>query len=258
MPNLDGISATRNIRQYDLMTPIISMTSNFTDNDIMQYVGSGMTDILPKPFSKNTLYNLLEKYCAHLKVIQRFQDPNVVHRGLGTLNMLPPPQVTELPPDGENSNNASASSSSSVSTMNAAPYIEEIGPSSAAPPIMPRPQNIPSSIPPQPTYSQQTISHSVTGSNPTPPQVSYPIAVDTIAAAPTSSLAPQYPSAPAQWSQPAMAVTTPLPAQTVIPSNDSKYIWPVPMPTTPVPHEFAPAMSPAQDAHERKRRKLND
>ncbi|KAI9017867.1 hypothetical protein CLU79DRAFT_670688, partial [Phycomyces nitens] len=67
MPNLDGISATRNIRQYDLLTPIISMTSNFSDSDIMQYIGSGMTDILPKPFSKITLYNILEKYCAHLR-----------------------------------------------------------------------------------------------------------------------------------------------------------------------------------------------
>ncbi|KAI7865481.1 hypothetical protein BDF14DRAFT_1824085 [Spinellus fusiger] len=73
MPHLDGISATRNIRQYDAVTPIISMTSNFNDDDIMQYIGSGMTDILPKPFSKNTLYSLLEKYCAHLKTIQKGQ-----------------------------------------------------------------------------------------------------------------------------------------------------------------------------------------
>ncbi|KAI8090873.1 hypothetical protein BDF21DRAFT_333794 [Thamnidium elegans] len=71
MPKMDGISATRSIRQYDALTPIISMTSNFTDNDIMQYIGSGMTDILPKPFSKRTLYQMLEKYCAHLKTIQR-------------------------------------------------------------------------------------------------------------------------------------------------------------------------------------------
>ncbi|OAD07139.1 hypothetical protein MUCCIDRAFT_138505, partial [Mucor lusitanicus CBS 277.49] len=40
MPKMDGISATRSIRQYDALTPIISMTSNFTDNDIMQYIGS--------------------------------------------------------------------------------------------------------------------------------------------------------------------------------------------------------------------------
>lgn len=67
MPNLDGISATRNIRQYDNFTPIVSMTSNFTDKDIMLYAGSGMTDILPKPFTADTLYSILERYCAHLK-----------------------------------------------------------------------------------------------------------------------------------------------------------------------------------------------
>lgn len=67
MPNLDGISATRNIRQYDNLTPIVSMTSNFTDKDIMLYAGSGMTDILPKPFTADTLYSILERYCAHLK-----------------------------------------------------------------------------------------------------------------------------------------------------------------------------------------------
>ncbi|KAI9309640.1 HSF-type DNA-binding-domain-containing protein [Cunninghamella echinulata] len=92
MPNLDGISATRNIRQYDALTPIISMTSNFTDNDIMQYIGSGMTDILPKPFSKKTLYSMLEKYCAHLKAIQRVhrvQDQNIPPT-LGTLSLPAP------------------------------------------------------------------------------------------------------------------------------------------------------------------------
>ncbi|KAL7335389.1 kinase-regulated stress-responsive transcription factor skn7, variant 2 [Mucor circinelloides] len=93
MPKMDGISATRSIRQYDALTPIISMTSNFTDNDIMQYIGSGMTDILPKPFSKRTLYQMLEKYCAHLKAIQRVQglDPSgssSIPQALG-VNLLP-------------------------------------------------------------------------------------------------------------------------------------------------------------------------
>jgi osomolarity two-component system response regulator SKN7 len=73
MPKMDGISATRSIRQYDALTPIISMTSNFSDSDIMQYIGSGMTDILPKPFSRRTLYQMLEKHCAHLKTMQREQ-----------------------------------------------------------------------------------------------------------------------------------------------------------------------------------------
>ncbi|KAK3818028.1 MAG: CheY-like superfamily, partial [Linnemannia elongata] len=37
MPKLDGVSATTQIRQFDAMTPIISMTSNTTNNDIMTY-----------------------------------------------------------------------------------------------------------------------------------------------------------------------------------------------------------------------------
>jgi osomolarity two-component system response regulator SKN7 len=73
MPKMDGIATTRKIRTYDALTPIVSMTSNFTDNDIMEYIGIGMNDILPKPFSKNTLYDILEKHCSHLKIIQQQQ-----------------------------------------------------------------------------------------------------------------------------------------------------------------------------------------
>ncbi|RCI01539.1 kinase-regulated stress-responsive transcription factor skn7, partial [Rhizopus stolonifer] len=67
MPKMDGIATTRNIRRYDSVTPIVSMTSNYNHNDIMEYIGIGMNDILPKPFSKNTLYDILEKHCGHLK-----------------------------------------------------------------------------------------------------------------------------------------------------------------------------------------------
>ena len=67
MPKMDGISTTRNIRRFDSLTPIVSMTSNYNHNDIMEYIGIGMNDILPKPFSKNTLYDILDKHCAHLK-----------------------------------------------------------------------------------------------------------------------------------------------------------------------------------------------
>jgi osomolarity two-component system, response regulator SKN7 len=41
MPNLDGIATTNMIRQFDIATPIISMTSNIHSNDIMQYFNSG-------------------------------------------------------------------------------------------------------------------------------------------------------------------------------------------------------------------------
>ena len=60
MPNLDGVSATSLIRQFDPRTPIISMTSNSGPSELMQYMANGMNDILPKPFTKEGLLNMLE------------------------------------------------------------------------------------------------------------------------------------------------------------------------------------------------------
>ncbi|KAI8997232.1 hypothetical protein BDB01DRAFT_845907 [Pilobolus umbonatus] len=82
MPKMNGIATTRKIRKYDTSTPIVSMTSNFTNNDIMEYIGIGMNDILPKPFSKSTLYEILEKHCAHLKIIEnQYQRSNIIMSG---------------------------------------------------------------------------------------------------------------------------------------------------------------------------------
>jgi osomolarity two-component system response regulator SKN7 len=67
MPNLDGMSATSLIRQFDPRTPIISMTSNSGPSELVNYMSSGMTDILPKPFTKEGLLNMLEKHLLHLK-----------------------------------------------------------------------------------------------------------------------------------------------------------------------------------------------
>jgi len=74
MPKLDGVSATSLIRQFDHMTPIISMTSNSKPNEIMTYYSSGMNDILPKPFTKDGLFDMLEKHLMHLKAIQRMNQ----------------------------------------------------------------------------------------------------------------------------------------------------------------------------------------
>ncbi|KAI8330013.1 hypothetical protein EDC96DRAFT_549028 [Choanephora cucurbitarum] len=97
MPKMDGISTTRNIRRFDSLTPIVSMTSNYNHNDIMEYIGIGMNDILPKPFSKNTLYDILDKHCAHLKaqpsdpMTNRLLDEtNYRHTTSPTTNNTPP------------------------------------------------------------------------------------------------------------------------------------------------------------------------
>ncbi|KAJ1343142.1 hypothetical protein BSLG_002168 [Batrachochytrium salamandrivorans] len=69
MPKLDGISATSRIRQFDQLTPIVSMTSNTTENDCMTYFANGMNDILAKPFNKNTLLEMVIRYCRHLQTV---------------------------------------------------------------------------------------------------------------------------------------------------------------------------------------------
>lgn len=60
MPKLDGVSATSLIRQFDHMTPIISMTSNANPNQIVKFYSSGMNDFLPKPFTKDGILGVLE------------------------------------------------------------------------------------------------------------------------------------------------------------------------------------------------------
>ncbi|KIW27939.1 hypothetical protein, variant [Cladophialophora immunda] len=68
MPNLDGVSACHIIRQFD-RTPIIAMTSNIRSDDIQMYFHHGMDDVLPKPFTRKSLLDMLEKHLMHLKMM---------------------------------------------------------------------------------------------------------------------------------------------------------------------------------------------
>ena len=53
MPEMDGIQATRRIRELDnsraSATPIIALTANCTPDDLLKYEEAGMDDYLPKP-----------------------------------------------------------------------------------------------------------------------------------------------------------------------------------------------------------------
>lgn len=74
MPNLDGVSACHIIRQFD-RTPIIAMTSNIRSDDIQMYFQHGMDDVLPKPFTRKSLLDMLEKHLMHLKKIPAGMEP---------------------------------------------------------------------------------------------------------------------------------------------------------------------------------------
>ncbi|AAS51532.1 ADL388Wp [Eremothecium gossypii ATCC 10895] len=62
MPNLDGATATSVIRSFDNQTPIIAMTGNIEDQDLVTYLQHGMNDILAKPFTKDDLHSMLVRY----------------------------------------------------------------------------------------------------------------------------------------------------------------------------------------------------
>ncbi|CEP22093.1 unnamed protein product [Cyberlindnera jadinii] len=64
MPNLDGATATSIVRSFDNRTPIIAMTGNIEDQDLVTYLQHGMSDILAKPFTKDDLYLMLEKHLS--------------------------------------------------------------------------------------------------------------------------------------------------------------------------------------------------
>ncbi|KAG2204412.1 hypothetical protein INT47_005203 [Mucor saturninus] len=227
MPKMDGISATRSIRQYDALTPIISMTSNFTDNDIMQYIGSGMTDILPKPFSKRTLYQMLEKYCAHLKTIQR---------------------VTGLDP--------------STSLLNPSPLngLDLLPISSTPPPLTPQPQQQHPQDPPPPPYSSIPSSNNSTPPTSTPtafPLAPYPYPV-TMNSVPNDITGGDFNNSNngeipnvTFWPQQQPQQQDPLPA--IIP-NDGKFTWAVPNTIAEQSQIFDPV---AVALNESKRRRMN-
>jgi len=84
MPKIDGVTATNRIRQFDQLTPIISMTSNTTENDCITYFNNGMNDVLPKPFNKNGLLSVLERYCSHL----RHMNENAMDPGFSKTIMM--------------------------------------------------------------------------------------------------------------------------------------------------------------------------
>ncbi|KAG2366088.1 hypothetical protein BDR07DRAFT_1353095 [Suillus spraguei] len=114
MPKMDGVSATNLIRQFDHMTPIISMTSNSKPSEIMTYYSSGMNDILPKPFTKEGLLDMLEKHLMHLKVIQQMSK---VPRSLG-VPPLSDPSFSEALAVGASQLQRHVSSSNTSSSSN--------------------------------------------------------------------------------------------------------------------------------------------
>lgn len=66
MPVMDGYSATRHIRYFDQLTPIVALTASAFP-EIMKE-NDGLTDFLAKPFSPADLYAMVYKYTRKKKM----------------------------------------------------------------------------------------------------------------------------------------------------------------------------------------------
>ena len=65
MPEMDGITATREIRQLDnqkkAAIPIIALTANALKGDSERYLAAGMNDYLSKPFTEDNLFRVISR-----------------------------------------------------------------------------------------------------------------------------------------------------------------------------------------------------
>jgi PAS domain S-box-containing protein len=66
MPVMDGNTLTRTLRNRSVTAPIIGITADITVKTIEQMRNSGMSDILEKPYSMESLYQALSRALPHI------------------------------------------------------------------------------------------------------------------------------------------------------------------------------------------------
>mgnify|MGYP002476811467 FL=1 len=73
MPVMDGYEATRHIRNFELMrdgaseTPIVAVTANAMEEQVLECSAAGMDEVLTKPFKLGQLIDILRRHLPHLK-----------------------------------------------------------------------------------------------------------------------------------------------------------------------------------------------
>lgn len=72
MPNMDGLQASRLIRQTDLNlgTPIIAVTAHALKEEQERLMASGMDDYLPKPLDLIDLITVIKRWCGNVESVQ--------------------------------------------------------------------------------------------------------------------------------------------------------------------------------------------
>ncbi len=64
MPEMDGITATKKIRETNSTIPIIAQTAYAMSEDKIKCINAGCDDYLTKPINHKVLLSIIEKYLA--------------------------------------------------------------------------------------------------------------------------------------------------------------------------------------------------
>jgi signal transduction histidine kinase/CheY-like chemotaxis protein len=70
MPVMDGVSATKLLRQSNYRGPIVALTANVMQEDVALYRQSGCTDVLGKPIDRARFYEVLSEYVGEAQALQ--------------------------------------------------------------------------------------------------------------------------------------------------------------------------------------------
>lgn len=105
MPNVDGLSAARALRQAGVRTPIVSLSAGAMTSDVLKAIDAGCSMHLAKPFSKESFMEMLQKFLisedrteASPKAVlsTKFSDDAEMNQLLLEFIDLLPPRLVDL------------------------------------------------------------------------------------------------------------------------------------------------------------------
>ncbi|MEM0911621.1 MAG: response regulator [Pseudomonadota bacterium] len=85
MPNIDGMTAAKEIRKTDINkgTPIIAVTAHAGANDKEIFLSNGMDDFLPKPIKQRQLISIMQQWCdgVDASIQDELDDKTLIDQG---------------------------------------------------------------------------------------------------------------------------------------------------------------------------------
>jgi len=86
MPGMDGYEATRHLRRNGIKVPIVAVTANTVRGEIARCLHAGMNDYLAKPFRKNDLVPLINKWLKEENALDNEMHSELTAEDLGIFN----------------------------------------------------------------------------------------------------------------------------------------------------------------------------